>query len=174
MGVKTDLLEWALAYADLGWKVVPLHTPEPVKNCSCRNPKCSSPGKHPRTQHGLKDATTDKATIKGWWALWPYANIGVVTGETSGIVVIDLDPRHSGFENWERFTAEHGRVRTLTVITGGGGKHLIFESPQGESLKSTSGKIAPGIDTKADGGYIVAPPSLHQSGQRYRWQEKAE
>jgi hypothetical protein len=84
-----NMLDAALAYAQRGWAVLPLHT---VRNgqCSCGNTTCSSPGKHPHTTHGVKDATTDKATIEQWWSQWPEANIGIATGAISRLVVLDV------------------------------------------------------------------------------------
>ena len=85
------LLLAAIGYAEKGWKVFPLHTPGPDGTCSCMRSGCADAGKHPRTQHGVKAATTELETIYQWWTLWPQANIGIATGSTSGIVVIDID-----------------------------------------------------------------------------------
>src|SRR5262245_13725131 len=84
------MLDWALHYANLGWPVIPLHS---VQNgrCSCGNASCKSPGKHPRTRHGVKEATKDPAVIRNWWAKWLDANIGIATGQISGLTVIDID-----------------------------------------------------------------------------------
>src|SRR6266700_2778202 len=79
-------LDAALTYAQKhGWAVLPIHTPRGGQ-CSCGNPTCTSVGKHPRTPHGVKDATTDEATIRDWWTRWPDANIGIATGADSGLV----------------------------------------------------------------------------------------
>lgn len=162
------LHESAIRYAAQGWPVLPLH--HPIEGaCSCGNPDCSSPGKHPRTEHGLSDATTDPEAITRWWAEDPNANIGVRTGHVSGMVVLDIDAKNGGLESWRDLQDFNGRVDTLTSHTGGGGLHLFFEAPT-EDLKSTSSQIAPGVDTKAEGGYVVMPPSLHISGKRYRWE----
>ena len=93
-----DLKSSALRYAERGWHVIPVHS---VKGggCSCGKADCPSPAKHPRTPHGLKDASLDIATIESWWSRWPDANIGIVTGAGSGIVVLDIDPRHGGDES---------------------------------------------------------------------------
>ena len=90
-----DTLKAALDYAAMGWAVLPLHAVEKGR-CTCGDAGCGSPGKHPRTNHGLKDATSDPDTIRAWWAAWPDSNVGVRTGEESGIVVLDVDPRHGG------------------------------------------------------------------------------
>jgi putative DNA primase/helicase len=87
----------------------------------------------------------------------------------SGIVVIDLDSDKGGLEAWQGLVAQHGQVETLSVITGSGGRHLYFRAPEEVLLKSTADRITPGIDTRAEGGYAVVPPSIHFSGHRYQW-----
>ena len=161
-------MEAALEYAERGWPVFPLHSPINGA-CSCGKQDCESPAKHPRTKHGLSDATTNRDTITKWWIKWPNANIGVRTGQISGFVVVDIDPSKGGLESWQDLQDLNGRVDTLTSHTGGGGLHLFFEAPN-EGLKSTSGQIAPGVDTRAEGGYVVMPPSIHISGRHYRWE----
>lgn len=160
----------ALAYAARGWAVLPIHTPtndEPP--CSCGRPDCSSVGKHPRTPHGLIDASKDEACIREWWRLWPGANVAVATGARSDLVALDIDPRNGGDESLAELLREHGPIpETVEAHTGGGGRHLFFRCPHG-AAKSRSG-IRPGIDVKADGGYIVVEPSLHASGRRYVWE----
>ena len=81
----------ALRYATAGWYVIPLHSPVPNAGCSCGKADCKSIGKHPRTRRGLKDATIDEQTIRQWWRTWPDANVGIVTGARSGLLVIDID-----------------------------------------------------------------------------------
>lgn len=161
----------ALGYAAKGWHVIPLHHPVAGK-CSCGKSNCKSPAKHPRTPNGLKDATTDPGIIRGWWRTWPEGNIGVVTGQISGIVVVDIDVKAAdGFIAWYDLLDVHGRVDTLETFTGSGGQHLIFEASS-EKLRSRTGTFGPGVDTPAEGGYIVAPPSLHISEERYEWSNK--
>ncbi|MFZ1974186.1 MAG: bifunctional DNA primase/polymerase [Candidatus Acidiferrales bacterium] len=168
---KRLLLKAALRYARRGWQVLPLHS---VKNgrCSCGDRECQKAGKHPRTKHGVKDATTDKDVIRARWRKWPNANIGIATGARSGIVVVDIDPRHDGNLSFRRLIQQHGPLPPCPkVITGGGGRHRYFEYP-GVPVKSRAA-VLPGIDVRADGGYVVAPPSRHASGKRYRWREGA-
>jgi len=163
----TSLVAAALQYASRGWLVLPLHTPTGT-DCSCGKPDCEHPGKHPRTEHGFHDATTDEATIRRWWFQWPDANIGVATGTVSGIAVLDIDPRHGGDESLADLERQHGTLPdTVESITGGGGRHILFAYPGGY-VKSRS--IAPGIDIKGDGGYIVAPQSRHATGGQYEWE----
>src|SRR5262249_15398402 len=105
------------------------------------------------------------------WTQWPEANIGIATGAISGLVVLDVDPRHGGDESLEQWKTRYGHdfLTTVTSCTGGGGWHLFYTHPgQSMQIKNKVG-LAPGLDIRGDGGYIVAPPSLHASGQRYAW-----
>jgi len=162
------LLKAALRYAKShGYSIVPLHSVKDGR-CSCGDRECQNAGKHPRTKHGVKDATTDKATILGWWRKWPNANIGIATGARSGIVAVDIDPRHDGNLSFRHLINEYGSLPPRpTVATGGGGRHLYFQCPD-VPIKSRAA-ILPGIDVRGERGYVVAPPSRHASGKRYRW-----
>jgi hypothetical protein len=156
----------ALAYAERGWSVLPLHEMG-YAGCSCGSPSCKSPGKHPRLAHGLRDASRDPADIRVWFNRWPQSNIGVRTGSDSGFWVLDIDPRNGGDDSLEDLILEYGELpETLMAHTGGGGRHFFFRIPPG-GIKC--GKLADGIDIKGEGGYIVAPPSNHASGGVYRW-----
>ncbi|MGH2755131.1 MAG: bifunctional DNA primase/polymerase [Actinomycetota bacterium] len=166
----TSLMAAALHYAQRGWHLFPLQGLVHGR-CTCGRTDCSSPGKHPLVRRGLHEASTDEAQIRRWWRQWPSANIAVATGSKSGIVVIDIDlPR--ALESLDALV--HKLPVTLTAITGGGGLHLIYRRAS-RPLRCTSARVPgirgdlPGIDVRADGGYIVAPPSLHASGERYRW-----
>ncbi len=171
-----DLLSAALGYARRGWLVFPLHSMV-NRRCSCGRDECPSPAKHPRTVHGLKDATTDETTIRDWWEDSTPANIGVCTGRCSGIVVLDIDPRHGGDESLWALEDRHGKLPdTVESITGGGGRHIFFAHP-GETHRirnATALAGMPGLDVRGDGGYVVAPPSLHISGERYEWEASSE
>ncbi|WP_176550495.1 bifunctional DNA primase/polymerase [Bacillus sp. AFS037270] len=158
----------ALAYASkLNWPVFPLYTPN--KNyCSCQNPNCQSPGKHPRTKNGLKAASTNLNLIAEWWRKWPDANIGVATGKESGFVVLDVDPRHGGEDSLELLINQYGPLPdTIEAITGGDGRHILFKNPG--QVKNRA-NIFPGLDVRGEGGYIVVSPSLHACGKRYEWE----
>ena len=164
--VKSCLIA-ALDYARRGWPVIPLHTLT-ADGCSCHH-ECSSVAKHPRTKHGLKDASTDKKAIRRWWAEWPDANVGIVAGGESGLVVLDVDPRHGGDESLREVEEQHGPLpQTPKSRTGGGGQHHLFAHPGGRIKNKVN--LAPGLDIRADAGYIVAPPSLHASGKKYEWE----
>ena len=158
----------ALQYAERGWPVFPCHTPGGA-GCSCCRPDCSSPGKHPRTTKGFQDATTDRGVVAGWWRRWPQANVGVVTGRPSGLVVIDIDPRHGGIESMRQLVDQHGPLPVgPRVQTGSGGWHLFYADP-GRLIRNSVNQVGPGIDVRANGGYVIAPPSLHVAGDRYVW-----
>ncbi len=165
-GMDSLPLDHALTYAARGWPVLPLHTPLDA-GCSCRRADCRSIGKHPRTPCGLLDATTDPAVIRRWWTQWPEANIGIET-EGAGLVVVDVDPDHGGEQSWNRLLRDHGPAlhATLRVRTGTG-MHLYFRAPD-EPIRSGVGILGPGLDIRAAGGYVVAPPSRHVSGAAYR------
>ena len=166
---STSVLNAALHYVRRGWPVIPLHYPLGSR-CSCGRSECPSIGKHPLTSQGLKDASVDEDQVLLWWHEDPKANIGLLTGARSGILVLDIDPRHGGEESYKRLLADAGaKVKTLQSKTGGGGRHILFLYPARKTtdIKSRPLKGYPGIDVKADGGYIVAPPSLHALGKRY-------
>lgn len=173
--------EFVQAYQSMGWAMFPVHTWEGDEGCSCRDPGCSSPGKHPISHvngvavapHGCKDATNDLPTLLHWFSvLCPWANIGLATGEPSGVDVVDIDSKHDdlGFRSWRAFLAESrmGAPQTLTADTGGGGQHLFFNWTPG--LGNRTGWIK-GVDFKTTGGYVVLPPSDHASGRPYTWPE---
>lgn len=163
--------QWALRYAEeLGWPVLPVHS---IRNgaCTCGRSDCTSPGKHPRTRHGVKEASTDPKAIRAWWSRWPDANVGIRTGAESGLVVLDVDPRNGGDPALSDLLNRHGELpKTTEAETGGGGRHMLFAHP-GDGVTVTRSSLAAGVDIKADGAYIVAPPSVHISGGRYCWKE---
>lgn len=174
----------ALAFARRDFAVFPVWWPVEQGGrlvCSCmrhmRGPEpCGSPAKHPHghtAPNGLLSATTDSEVIKHWFSVAPSANLGVVTDK---LVVIDVDPRHGGDESLAAIEREHGELPpTWRALTGGGGEHIIFSAPEGVEILSFGAESMPdpplgrGIDVRAHGGYIVAPPSRHISGRSYAW-----
>jgi hypothetical protein len=116
----------------------------------------------------VNDASTDQVQIDRWWHQWADANIGISTGMRSGILVVDVDPRNGGNQSYKQLQIEipNAFVDPLEVRTGSGGVHLYFECPNPIPSRAN---IRPGIDIKADGGYVVAPNSRHVSGRRYRF-----
>jgi putative DNA primase/helicase len=156
----------ALRAARRGWHVLPLNWAI-AGTCGCGDPECGSVGKHPLTAHGVKDATTDEATIQRWWREYPKANIGIATGKASDLIVLDVDPRHGGLESLRQFEDENGPLPDVPAVrTGGGGFHFYFKHFPGLGNKAS---LLPGFDVKSDGGYVVYPGSIHKSGKRYRW-----
>lgn len=166
-------LKMALKYAARGWAVIPVHVA--AKNpetgevaCSCGSRTCAAPGKHPVPLNGVHSCSKDPATIRQWWADMPLANVAVACGEVSGIVVLDVDPRNGGLESLKRLSRG---PRSLYSKTGGGGMHIFFHYKKGVSYPK---QIAPGLDIRSDGAYIVAPPSMHVSGGSYSWGNEAD
>lgn len=162
---RTSALGAALAYAERGWRVFPLHSVQDGA-CSCsRQAECESPGKHPRTKRGFKDASRDEEQIRRWWSRWPHANIGIATG--NGLAVLDIDNEDSLKQLLQERSVEM-RPKTPIVRTGRGW-HYYFSA---NGIRSST--LAPGVELKGEGKYVVAPPSLHLSGKRYRWSREGE
>jgi putative DNA primase/helicase len=162
------LLDTALSYAARGWYVFPCHTPT-AGGCSCRQ-NCGRIGKHPRTRNGLKDATTATAIIQRWWRQWPAANIAIATGAGSGLVVLDEDSYKGGDNSRVDLERSYSPLpETVQQLTGGGGVQYLFAHP-GPAIKNGVEILGAGLDIRGDGGYVIAPPSLHASGKRYAWE----
>jgi len=148
-----DMAEAALAYSTGGWSTVPL---------AAGSKQPLVPWQELQQRRALPDE------IHGWFRRWPDANLGVVTGAISNIVVIDIDPRHGGQAALQLLEDDTGPIpSTLEAATGGGGRHLYFAHP-GRPVRNRAG-LRPGIDLRGDGGLVVVPPSLHPSGRRYAW-----
>ncbi|MFB6271653.1 MAG: bifunctional DNA primase/polymerase [Salinibacter sp.] len=161
----------ALAYAEQDLRVLPLHWI--VKgSCTCGNSDCSTPGKHPYGpllgKGGAHCATTDPEEIQAWWEQVPDANVGIATGEHSGVAVLDVDPEHGGDEALQRLQDDHEPLpETLRTLSGGGGQHLWFAYPaDGVRSGQLDGKA---VQLQSNGLLIVAPPSDHKSGTPYRF-----
>ncbi|MHB9131016.1 MAG: phage/plasmid primase, P4 family [Armatimonadota bacterium] len=178
-----DRGQWVLRYVKLGYPVIPLHTAKVGTNnklfCSCSaGLTCQHMGKHPRTAHGLKDASVNVDHVYQWWRQWPDANIGIRTGAVpsgAGFIVLDVDDHAmgegvSGYDSLRQLETTHGPLPvTLTAITGSGGHHFFFALPAGVKIASSAGRLGAGLDIRGEGGYIVAAPSLHASGGNYAW-----
>jgi hypothetical protein len=121
---------------------------------------------------GFYDATVDQAQIEAWWRRWPRANIGIRTGEPSDLLVLDVDVDKGGPASLlgieEAYTPT---PPTLTALTPTGGEHRYFLWPGGP-ITITAGKLGSGLDTRGEGGYVVAPPSVRADGS-YRWVDES-
>lgn len=149
---KSAMRSAALSLVMRGWRVLPL-TPR---------------AKVPATTHGFHDATMDADVITRLWAAMPEANVGVAA-EASGLLIIDVDPRHGGHETMAELARELGGLpMTVECATGGPdcGRHLYFRAPADGA--HVVGSLGAGIDIRYH-GYVVAPPSRHPSGGTYRW-----
>jgi hypothetical protein len=146
-------LDWAHAYAKRGWSVIPLRPRDkrPMIAWTAYQQQCA----------------TD-ARIGHWFSRPSDANLAIVTGGISGLLVLDVDVGHGGRESLARLERQLGALPFgPAVATGGGGLHLYFAHPGGHVANRAA--IAPGLDVRCDGGYVVAPPSIHPSGNPYRW-----
>lgn len=159
-----SILDEAIKYAeDYKFAVLPLHGV--IRGiCLCGNPDCISPGKHPSTKHGLRDASDDPDVIVNLFKGKPSPNLGVATGPVSGIFVLDVDGP-MGEASLAKFPP---LPETLTSTTGRG-RHLFFRYPEGIKVFTRSSKFASGLDVRGEGGYVVAPPSQHYSGAQYQF-----
>jgi len=176
-GAHTPLVDSALRYAANNIPVFPLHGIDGNQLCTCTNPDCSNPGKHPINNglNFLDETSTDATTIEKWWNDYPEANIGIPTGEASGWYVIDINKHLKGVENYKSFlnTQPKGSITPASFKsnTGSGGYHLVYGKPlntTGELISTNNSSIA-GVSFRGDRGYIVAPPSRHANGSEYQW-----
>ena len=153
---NTALADAAVKYASMGFAVLPL------------KPR----GKEPNTAHGVKDATADVAQVKAWWARRPNDNIGLAMGAASGgIVAIDIDVDEDagkdGYDTLRTWENAHGELpETATSITGRGGYHMLYRM---QGVGNSVGRDS-AVDIRSDGGFIVAPPSIHPNGVAYTWE----
>ena len=178
----TSLRDAAIAYAEHGWQVFPVHGIGAEGRCTCgdHGGENCSPGKHPRTSHGFRDATDDVEQVERWWSRWPDANIGIATGESSGFWVLDVDVRRdeatgevlkdgeATLRDLER--ANSALPTTLAAVTGGGGRHIYFAWDKDAQPVGCPKGPGLGLDVRGEGGYVIAPPSVHASGRPYTWE----
>jgi len=163
MSVLIEPLQNALYYSShYQFATLPLHGVT-TAGCNCGNPDCLSPGKHPNTLNGLKNASLDPAVLTALFSNKPSANIGIATGPISNIFVVDVD----GAQGEASLASFPPLPPTLTSTTGRG-RHLVFRYPH-KKVYTRAGKFASGLDIRGEGGYIVAPPSIHYTGVVYQW-----
>ena len=163
-GQGKTVLEQALAFVRAGIPVFPACWPVQGE-CGCgRGHAPRDAGKAPLTPHGFKDATTDEAQVVRWWAASPLANLAVATGGEAGLIVLDVD----GLEGQQSIAGRHLPTTPNVRTPGnGGGTHYYFRLPG--CPFSSAVRLLPGVDVRANGGYVIAPPSLHRAGEPYRW-----
>lgn len=168
------MLQLALEYAEAGWPVFPCRPADE----EVFNPRTGEfedkTAKSPYTDNGLKAATTREHIIRRWWADHPAAMVGVPTGERSGVWVLDLDkkPDADGTAEIAKLEAENGPLPdTVTVRTPSGGRHLLFKLPPDVEVRNRGG-FAPAVDTRGEGGYIVAAGSVMTDGRAYEWESR--
>ena len=149
------LLKAALAYARRGVPVFP----------------CEPEGKRPLTYNGFWDASADPRRVAAWWDRWPDANLGVPTGERSGLLVLDIDPGTGGLESLAALERAYGTLpKTAKTRTGCGGVHIFFGYPAAEEVRNSAGKLGPGLDVRGEGGYVIVPPSRTRGV--YEWLDR--
>lgn len=150
---KNTILEHALQYAKLGLAVFP----------------CKERGKQPAFKNWQDTATTDPEGIKTIWNRNPQFNIGIATGSKSkGLIVVDIDNHDvNGADSLREWESENGKLpETATVLTGSGGVHYYYWAT--EEVRGATG-VLPGVDIRAEGNLIIAPPSIHPNGNAYEW-----
>ncbi|TDU89172.1 bifunctional DNA primase/polymerase-like protein [Kribbella voronezhensis] len=167
-----QILTAALEAATHGWPVFMLaRSKRPVANCTpCHTATDHDPATCGHlTCHGFYAATTDPHRVAAIIAAVPYGQLALRAGAVSGLLVVDVDPAHGGTTSMTNLVNDGLLPRTLRVITGSGGQHLYYRHP-GHPMPSRPMPGHPGIDIKADGGYVVLPPSIHhRTGLPYRW-----
>jgi hypothetical protein len=140
-------LDQALEYAGRGWPVFP-----------CRWDGGPRLRKTPLTRNGFKDASRNPKAVQQWWNRWPVALIGLPTGNVSGLVVLDVDvkrPDANGFDSLEDLG--HSILpQTPMAHTESGGLHIYFLCHD-QDIRNSAGRIAPGLDVRANGGYVIVP-----------------
>ncbi len=143
-----ELLSAALRYVELGFAVFP----------------CLPGTKKPLTEHGFRDATADAEQIERWWTQQPLANIGIAAAR---LLVIDIDGEGNAWPGDPERAAELAGAGAI-AITPRGGRHYLFRRPEGKSWKCSAGQLAPNVDVRTNGGYIVVAPSV-VDGKPYQW-----
>lgn len=149
---EKTILEAALEYCSFSWCVIPIY----------------AHGKEPLVPwKGYQSGHATVKQVRAWWTGWPDANVGIVTGAISNLVVLDVDGP-TGEATLARLIEEYGSLPKTPESRTGHGRHLYFKHP-GTPVRTTAGKLGEGLDVRGDGGYVIAPPSVHESGARYQW-----
>ncbi len=139
--------DFALYYQSIGLSIIP-----------------TGPDKKPLiTWKPYQERCATREEIEKWWTTWPNANPALVTGKVSGVVALDLDKKHN------RTSKEFSIPVTVCAKSGSGGEHFFFKYPKDVSVKSGSAICGEGVDSRADGGYILLAPSVNAEGGEYEW-----
>jgi putative DNA primase/helicase len=152
-------LNAALLYAAEGWPVVPLHSKTMSSACTCGNADCDKPGRHPRTEHGVRDATTNRALIEKYWDKWPNAKIGIATGVDAGIIAVVIDGE-IGRSNLKEREARNTQLPKTVTIRAPQERIYLFEIGD-TRLHCPTKRLGDGITILGDGEFVVAPNSIH-------------
>lgn len=156
-----SLLPILKQYISYKWKIFPIYAP--IRNkCSCNNPNCSSPAKHPLIFNSFRSATTNLPLIEYWFNKYHHCNWAIATGQTSDLIVVDVDLNKNGADS-----LKHLKMPITYTVLSGIGYHYYFKLPPKYHHLRSFTAILPGIDIRANGGYIVAPPSKHINGRNY-------
>ena len=141
-------------YLDRGWYLLPVDYKK----------------KRPLIKDWINQASNDANQIKAWLRKFPGCGWGVLTGEKSRIIAIDLDVRNGkkGFKDWDKLIADHDKLETkpLSYSTPSGGGRLLFQYPEGKNIRKSEGELAKGIDVQANGACSLIPPT-----PGYEWDE---
>jgi hypothetical protein len=145
----------ALRYLTRGWSVIPV---------------CAGDKRPAVRWKQFQSVVANQKEVRNWFRQQPDANIAVVTGKISSLVVLDIDPGHGGENSLAGLESRHTRLpHTIEAVTGSGGRHIYFAHPGFKMPNRVA--LRPGIDLRGDGGCIVVPPSLHPNGKRYAWKQ---
>lgn len=148
-------------YINYQWQIFPIYAPFQNK-CSCKKPDCSAPAKHPLIFNSFRSATNDISIIQSWLNKYPHCNWAIATGRASNLIIVDVDLNKNGADS-----LKHLKMPITHTVLSGNGYHYYFRlPPEYHNLRSFTA-ILPGVDIKANGGYIVAPPSKHINGRNY-------
>jgi len=159
-------------YDTYSFSLFPVHGINESGDCTCGNKECNNKGKHPATQRGLKDATTDIELLKDMWGGRQCLNVGIATGEPSGMFVIDIDGP-DGEKALEELEEKNSPLPITLTTNTGKGRHLYFKYP-GEAVVTKTKIIGDKVDVRGDGGYVVGPGSNHLSGNVYEFNNELE
>src|SRR5262249_23113300 len=130
---------------------------------------CQPRGKNPACRNGFKDATINLTHINTWWGACPDLNIGIATGTPSGFFVLDVDNKKDGESSLKRLEKANGPLPPSVEVITGNGRHIYFRVGEHGPVFCSRDQIGSGLDIRGDGGYVIAPPSVHESGRRYTW-----